>query len=345
MQANEPAPLLSICIPTYNRANFIGDTLSSIITQLTPDCEIVISDNASTDETADVIRGHAKACAQLRYYRQPSNVGSDRNYDFAVRKARGKYCWLMSDDDEFKLGAIGLVIEALREEFSLILVSYERRDITMKRLVLDNAANVRSSREYHPDELEKLLEDAGDVIYYGGSLVIKREIWMSRDRERYFGSLWIHIGVPFQERLPGRSYLIAEPLITYRDGNAKSYASEFMEVCTTRLASVVSTLAISDVAKRRICNVDRPWRTSWNLLLYRAAGCYALAEYRRLVRPRTNSVMSLVVAAGIAMIPGVLANCYCVLWESLRRARTSEMILVWLRGSPFYIGNLLTKDG
>ena len=53
-------PLLSICIATYNRANFIGETLDSIILQLTEDVEVVIVDGASTDNTREVVESYVK---------------------------------------------------------------------------------------------------------------------------------------------------------------------------------------------------------------------------------------------------------------------------------------------
>ena len=51
---------LSICIATFNRSEFISDTLESILTQVTSDCEVVVSDNASTDNTEEVVSQYAE---------------------------------------------------------------------------------------------------------------------------------------------------------------------------------------------------------------------------------------------------------------------------------------------
>src|ERR1041384_5459909 len=99
-------PKLSICIGTYNRAEFLRCCLDSIVPQATDDCEIVISDNASTDSTAAIVEAYRNLLPNLRYIRHSVNVGLDRNFDLAVRAASGVYCWLFSDDDTLRPGAI-----------------------------------------------------------------------------------------------------------------------------------------------------------------------------------------------------------------------------------------------
>lgn len=344
MQTQASRPRLSICIPTYNRAAQIGETLDSIISQLTEQCEIVISDNASTDNTKDVIDEYARRCGQIRHFRQCSNIGSDRNYDYVVQQARGQYCWLMSDDDVLKPFAITSVLDAIENGFSLVLCNYERRDLDMGTVLLSRAAELQSNKVYPPSDLDRLVEDAGQVLYFAGAVVIERAAWMARDRERYYGSMWIHLGVTLQEHFTGKMLLIAKPLISYRDGNSKSYSSDFMEVCTIKLAAVVSTLRISKRAKNGICNLATPWRNNWTLLLYRAAGCYSPSEYRRLVRPRVTSALHLILPAAISKLPGVLVNILCVLGTSLGRDRFFRVTLVWLKNSPFYYRNLLKLE-
>jgi hypothetical protein len=94
-------PLLSICIPTYNRA----DMLDYCLTNLAPlkDCgrpvEIVISDNGSEDRTPDVIESHRGRLPALRSYRFPENRGPGANWLNALRKADGEFVIFLADDD------------------------------------------------------------------------------------------------------------------------------------------------------------------------------------------------------------------------------------------------------
>ena len=128
-------PLLSICIATYNRAGFIGETLDSIIRQLTDEVEIVVVDGASTDATRTVMERYAADCPGLRYIRLPEKGGIDQDFCKAVEYARGEYCWLFPDDDLFKPGAVQRVLDELRNSYSLVIVNAE----VMDRCLLDLA--------------------------------------------------------------------------------------------------------------------------------------------------------------------------------------------------------------
>src|SRR5579864_6892264 len=127
---------LSICIPTYNRANLIGATLDSILAQITDECEIVISDNASTDNTEEVVAAYASRCARIRYNRNGTNIGSDRNHDRAVQLSFGEYCWLMADDDVMKHGAIEAVLNKIHgSSYSLVVVNAEIRNVDLSKIL------------------------------------------------------------------------------------------------------------------------------------------------------------------------------------------------------------------
>ena len=105
---------ISICIATRNRGAFIAETLGSIIAQATDQVEIVVLDGASTDDTGEVVRQYQERFPRLRYVRQEMNMGVDRDFATAVDLAIGEYCWLFSDDDLLKPGAIQAVLDAIR---------------------------------------------------------------------------------------------------------------------------------------------------------------------------------------------------------------------------------------
>ena len=106
-------PLLSVCIATYNRAEYIGKTLESIIPQLTDEVEIVIADGASTDNTSRVVKHYAEACKQINYIQLPSKGGVDQDYCKAVELANGEYCWLFTDDDLIQPMAISTALNEI----------------------------------------------------------------------------------------------------------------------------------------------------------------------------------------------------------------------------------------
>ena len=79
-----PRPRLTICIATYNRAKFIGETLDSILSQMHLGVELVIVDGASPDNTPEVMAEYTSQYPALRYYRETENSGIDGDYDKAI---------------------------------------------------------------------------------------------------------------------------------------------------------------------------------------------------------------------------------------------------------------------
>ena len=93
-------PLLSICIPTYNRAKVLERVLTQYVedTDFDDDVEIVISDNASTDSTQHVCEEFAEKYHNILYYRNGENV-KDLNFPRVLEKANGEYLKLMNDNN------------------------------------------------------------------------------------------------------------------------------------------------------------------------------------------------------------------------------------------------------
>lgn len=94
-------PLVSICVPTYNRADFLRGSLATIAAQTYAPLEILISDNASTDETESICRELAARDPRVRYVRQPANIGLYQNHNFCIEESRGEYLGFCHDDDRY----------------------------------------------------------------------------------------------------------------------------------------------------------------------------------------------------------------------------------------------------
>lgn len=92
-------PRVTIGIPVFNGERFLARTLSSVLGQTFGDLDVVISDNASTDRTADICRDAASGDRRIRYSRNERNLGAAANYNLLVREARGEYFkWSPHDD-------------------------------------------------------------------------------------------------------------------------------------------------------------------------------------------------------------------------------------------------------
>lgn len=332
---------LSVCIATRNRADFIGETLRSIVQQSTDDVEIVVLDGASTDETPAVAAQFVEQCPRLRYVRQEKNGGVDHDYDLAVAYARGDYCWLMSDDDILRPGAIRRVLELIEKGYSLIIVNAELRNLDLSKLIDASRLQFDADRIYLPHEFDRLFEDTSAYLTYIGAVVIRREIWISRERAAFFGSYFIHVGVIFQEQLPGPAIAVAEPFISVRFGNTQWRPKEF-EIRMIRWPQLMDSLdAVSDIVRHRLYPVA-PWRSLKSLFFYRAKGTYDLGHYRTWVRPRVHTPLDRMRAIIVAIFPGVLANLVGLMYCRLPY-RDSNVHLLDMKASRFFYRNWFKK--
>src|SRR5205823_4293943 len=96
LDQDHPMSKFTIGIPTYNRAHFLRRSLKSACDQTWPDVEVLVSDNASTDETEEVVRSYGE---RVRYHRNPENIGMWPNFARLAEMAEGEYfSWLQDDD-------------------------------------------------------------------------------------------------------------------------------------------------------------------------------------------------------------------------------------------------------
>lgn len=328
-------PRLSICIATYNRAEYIGATLKSIIPQVSDEVEIVIVDGASPDDTDSIVKGYSEVCKQIRYTRLPSKGGVDRDYCKAVELAKGKYCWLMTDDDILIQGAIRTVLNRIQDDdYSLVIVNAEVRNCDLSRLVDKKRLQINHNRVYTPLENEDLFVDTANYLSFIGCVVINKSLWDRREKEKYFGSAFIHIGVIFQQTLPSNTLVIAEPYVVIRYGNAEWTARTFEIWMLKWPALIWSFTQFSSKAKSQIVRKE-PYKRYLTLLTYRARGAYSTKEYYQFLVPLLESRSKRFVSKIIAQLPGCLINLLGVLYYSLFY-RKSQLPLMEIKNSRFY---------
>jgi abequosyltransferase len=295
-------PLLSICIATYNRAAYIGETLDSIIPQLDDDVELLVVDGDSTDGTKDVVRRFAQKESRLRYIRLAAKGGFDQDYDKSVELARGEFCWLFTDDDLLKPGAIAAVKAAIREGHELVIVNAEVRNRELSVILERQRIVLRDDKAYAPNDMEYLFGDALNYLSFIGAVVIRRGIWLKRERGLYFGTEFVHVGVIFQKTLPGSALIIAEPYIIIRFGNGQWLPRSF-DIWMFKWPKLVwSFKDISDGTKQGVSRRE-PWRNFKQLVIKRIEGAYNLQSYFQYLSTRRINFLFKFLASLIACFP------------------------------------------
>lgn len=311
----ESLPLLSICIATYNRGAFIGETLDSILSQLPAHVELVVVDGASPDNTPEVMANYLRRYPQIRYVREKENSGIDRDYDKAVGYARGEFCWLMTDDDILIHGAIYRVLQELKIDVDLLVVNSEVRTTDFSRILNESMIKHAQDRVYSLAEWPQFFSDTGNALSFIGGTVIRRSVWLERDRNSYFGTLFIHVGVIFQTPMQGKVYVIGTPLIQIRHGNAMWTPRSF-EIWMFKWPELIWSFDYFNDEIRRGVVRKFPWKKLKSLIYQRGIGAYSMAEYRQFISLRANQKERLV-SIIVAQIPGsfinVLLALYCLM--------------------------------
>jgi glycosyltransferase involved in cell wall biosynthesis len=306
---------LSICIATLNRGDYIGETLSALLAQIEDDVELVIVDGGSKDNTSDIVGFFCSKHPQIKYFKELNNSGVDRDYDKAVSYARGLYCWLMTDDDLPVPGAINRILSALDGDTDLVIVNAEIKNADLSKVIVPLLINQIEDRRYGAGEESALFTDAGNGLSFIGSVIIKREVWLSRDRSLYYGSLFIHVGVIFQNPPINKVFLIGKPLIQIRYGNAM-WTTRGFEVWMFKWPQLIwSFTGFSVQAKTAVCK-QKPWQSAKRLMFSRAAGSYSLLEFKKFLKGRSSlsiEIMQLL----IAIVPGRLINALIAVYISM----------------------------
>jgi glycosyltransferase involved in cell wall biosynthesis len=122
--AREPlcgAPLVSIGLPVYNGERFLAQALDSLLGQTLGDLELIISDNASTDRTAEICKDYAARDARIRYIRQERNKGAMWNFNFVAQQARGRYFKWSSANDFCDPRLLEKCVAVLRSDSGAVL--------------------------------------------------------------------------------------------------------------------------------------------------------------------------------------------------------------------------------
>lgn len=117
--------LVSVCIPAYNSAGYIMDTVNSILNQSYRNLELVVVDDCSTDHTFELLQGVADE--RLKLYRNEENLGMSGNWNRCLELCRGEYVKLVCADDLLAENALELEVSALEEHPSAVIAESDTK--------------------------------------------------------------------------------------------------------------------------------------------------------------------------------------------------------------------------
>ena len=210
--------LLSIVIPTKNRDMFLKETLLNIYNGLNAKVEVVIVDGMSTDNTKLIVQEFLCMQTNLRYIEMQSAEGFDKELDIGVTSAKGKFCWVFSDDDIICGREINKIISFLEmnENLDLLLLNSSIWNKDLDQVISSKFLNHLDAMGSGVDQLfDKFI----DYLSFFGGCIIRKDYWVKADPSRYYGSLFVHIGVIFSSKTVKWAWL-TKPIVKIRYGNA-----------------------------------------------------------------------------------------------------------------------------
>ena len=175
-------PLLSICIPTYNRARLLESALYALAPQVKrigEAVELIVSDNFSPDDTATVV-DNAQMWGPIRYHRNDENLGAARNILILCHElARGEFAWVLGDDDLVRPDGVSRVLEVLQKhpEIDCVFVNASPKR-PAERAAFDRVVcgadfpqllptKAKSLTDRYVERWEELIDPEVDDVFFG----------------------------------------------------------------------------------------------------------------------------------------------------------------------------------
>lgn len=220
-------PLVSICIPCYNSASTIEKTIQSVLNQTYTNLEIIISDNASTDQTADVIRKITDS--RIKFYVNETNLGLIQNFQIVLSYATGQYVKCLCADDIITPDCIEKQVDAFVQHPNEKIVM-----VTADKIIINKQGKVLLNKGYPAKEgIYDGMESIRKSFLYGtnligepGCVLFERETAKKTNGFIIEDSLTYVIDFNFYCQLlkHGNLYVIKEPLFSFRVINTSGTA-------------------------------------------------------------------------------------------------------------------------
>jgi abequosyltransferase len=312
---------LSICIATYNRGSFIGQTISSILSQNVPvNVEIVILNSGSTDDTEKVIFSFESPI--IKYFYHKNKFGVDIDYNSVVEYSRGKYCWLFTDDDLLKPDSISCIlnlIDRYNSSFDYLVVNSDLRNLDMSVVYKNKFVEV-SQDVFFDTSLEsqnRVFSLLGDYLSFIGCLIVNRSFWNNRVKIDYFGSEFIHVGVLFQDFYNSSVYFVADPLVSIRLGNS-NWTERSFKIWVINWPNLIMSLCNYDVKlRKKVCKMTN-FNLLWKTCYYRAIGAFNYSIFSKYSGVLPYSISMKLFIYLISITPKLFFKIFILIYSKIR---------------------------
>ena len=217
--------LLSICIPTFNRASYLPETLESLLPQLSPEVELLVYDTGSRDGTREWMAALVRQHPQVRFFSLETRLGIDETLLLLLQESAGEYIWFFGSDDMLKPGAVEIIRQRIleaAEKPALIFLNHEVVDDSGELLIPARIARQQDKVFQRGSECAAWL---GLNLGFISACIFRRgeDVPPSIAKE-FVGSLWLGLFLNLRS-LSGRrpALYVGQPLVSARRNPANTY--------------------------------------------------------------------------------------------------------------------------
>ena len=315
---------LSVCIATMGRPDELVYLLIEILAQVENlNVEVVIVDS-SLEKNIQVVEMMQSTVHTYDWTGIPKGVDADFNR--AVSIAKGKYCWLLPDDDELIPDALASISRELGQGFDLVLLNAIVYDDSMSH-VLQASMVPSGTPEFlvGPVTAETLIPFSR-LLSYIGSIVVQRNIWNTGVISDFFGTEFAHVGLLLMQPPQNGIRFISRPMIRIRYGNAH-WESRYAKIWWKNWEGVV-TRCISDPETQRAWGVSEGWTKIRDAVCTKALDFANDDELReRLLTDNSFSFVQSLFSRIVLNIPRLTLNNLLTFVLKIRRKKNSGILV------------------
>ena len=255
-------PLLTIAIPTFNRALYLEQTLSQLQKEISKcsikNVEIVVSDNSSPDDTEKVVNLAVSLGLPIRYIKNIENIGSDANIAQCFNQANGKYVLILGDDDLFVDGGLPDLLEHLfLEQYGVVCLKSYGFDADFRG---ENPGEFGRNKIYK--NAGAFLSSIGALMTLISGCVINKSLLSDLDANDYCGENLVQVHLVIQAACKGKNNLFIDRyLMACKRNNSGGY--DFAKVFVENVGKILDSYVGNGLSKKDVLAVERKFILSY----------------------------------------------------------------------------------
>lgn len=251
-----PVPILTIAIPTYNRAAYLSENLTQLWLQIrdlpTGIVEVIVSDNCSTDATPEAVEQAVKAGMPVRYVRNVRNLGWAVNFAQSYDLARGAYVLLLGDDDLLIDGTVAELLRHLRgREYGVVLLRPYGFDVDWRA---EHPGGAGRYRVFH--DANAFLVTVGRYFTLTSACVINKALIRDVDSRQFITTDLAAFHLMLRAALAADANLYLERyMLASKRQNSSSY--DYVDVFVNQLWRIIDAHEVYGLSREAIRRLER----------------------------------------------------------------------------------------